>query len=175
MTKERIMSKSIYNLGRAFAAIRADIDGQGGEVSPNMVDEASTNPMAGIACLLASHRMSADGDALLTEIMDGVDVDEVPEDISVEEQGAWWCGYYQQRAALLNGTLCGETLADLRKRKGYTQARAAEALGVTQAAVSGVERGADMASDDLRAKMAVLYGVTRRAIDTMCLKAKKAD
>ncbi|MFC4517320.1 helix-turn-helix transcriptional regulator [Streptomyces ehimensis] len=51
-------------------------------------------------------------------------------------------------------------LADLRADAGFTQSKAAEALGTTRVPLSNAERGKKPLSPDLFARVASLYGVT---------------
>ncbi|WP_052230223.1 helix-turn-helix transcriptional regulator [Streptomyces sp. CT34] len=51
-------------------------------------------------------------------------------------------------------------LADLRADAGFTQSRAAEALGITRVPLSNAETGKKPLSSDLRIRVVALYGVT---------------
>jgi DNA-binding XRE family transcriptional regulator len=50
------------------------------------------------------------------------------------------------------------TLAELRRETGYTQADLAEKLGITQSAISQIERGDDVKLSTLRAIVEALGG-----------------
>lgn len=125
------MSKSIYNLGKAYALAEKNLPDILGSEGKKTI--ASTAPMRSLGeimrLLLSNHALTPQLDEQLQELLNDVDED-TPSHISIEMQGKWWAGYYSAKSPTQKG------IKAMLKKSGMSQKELAESLNVTQKDVS---------------------------------------
>lgn len=179
--EEREGNRDAYNLGRAWAVYEwfysrgtKKSTGKRRDLTPNDFSYAAMHPVSGMAKAFAKagRYLTEWAHGELTDILSRVG--ESPADfLPPADQGDWMLGVYHERARLedLAEGLPG-TLADARKRRGLTQARAAEMLGVSQQMLSAAENGRKSPGPELEEAMAELYRVTPKQVHYLCARAR---
>ena len=102
---------------------------------PARIDIASRNPLTGLASARSIVTPSAGLDAEIIRLLDIVDDTYPAGNISLEDQGAWWAGYYSAKSP------GKRTLVEWRKYRGMTQAELGVKSGYTPQEISRWERG----------------------------------